>query len=342
MSALSYWIVVMMSEHSEIGGFHPGPWTRNPHLQSIFASLNWRALGRNPMVDCSREMIIKTDEGVRLLSYYSPQPGGKGKGLVTLIHGWEGSSNSTYILSTGRYLFKQGYDILRLNMRDHGESHRLNEGMFHSALIEEVFNACRKASSLSGERPFVIVGFSLGGNFSMRIALRHSAEPIPNLKRVVAISPVLDPYKATIRIDQGSLIYGKYFLRKWKTSLKKKQALFPRKYDFTGVLQLKSCLEITDKIVPRYTPFRNSREYFDQYTLLGGAFNDLLVPLFVITSEDDPIIEGRDFHNLRGNENLELAIHRYGGHCGFLDPFPFGCWYEKKIYNLLENLKTKP
>ncbi len=319
--------------------FTPKVWARGPHLQSIFASLGWRALGRNPMAACARPMIIETTGGVRLLGHHSRQPGGNGKGLVLLIHGWEGSSDSTYMLSTGRFLYNRGYDILRLNLRDHGESHHLNEGLFHSALLEEVFEACHEAADLANGKPYVIAGFSLGGNFAMRIAMRYAKAPIRGLRRIIAVSPVLDPYKATLRIDGGPMIYGKYFMKKWKRSLKRKQALFPDRYDFADLLKMKSCLEITARIVPRYTPFRDYMEYFAQYTILGNAFNALEIPLLIITATDDPIIEAEDFRTLKGNENLHLSIQRYGGHCGFLDPFPFGCWYERKIYNLLESMQ---
>ena len=324
---------------SNIEPFAPHAWARGPHLQSIFASLGIRTLGKNPMVACARPMIIETDQGVRLLGHYSRQPQDSSKGLILLIHGWEGSSDSTYMLSTGRFLFNRGYDVLRLNLRDHGDSHHLNEGMFHSALIEEVFDACHKASSLADGKPFVIAGFSLGGNFALRIARRYAKAPIAGLRQVIAISPVLDPYKATLMIDRGLKIYGWYFLKKWKRSLRKKQDLFPQQYDFSRFLQMKTCLEITEEIVPRFTPFRDYMEYFSQYTLLGDVFKDLKIPLLIITAEDDPIIAARDFQNLKGNGNLQVSIQRHGGHCGFLDPFPFGCWYEREIYHLMEGLK---
>lgn len=292
------------------------------------------------MADCAREMIIETDRGVRLLAYHSRQPSG-GKGLVLLIHGWEGSSDSTYMLSTGRFLFNKGYDILRLNLRDHGDSHHLNEGLFHSALIEEVFDACGKAAPPAQGRPYVIVGFSLGGNFALRIAMRHSKAPIAGLRHIVAVSPVLNPYKATMTIDQGSLIYGRYFLRKWRKSLKKKQALFPDLYHFDDILKLKTCLAVTEQLIARYTDFRDYMEYFDQYTITGGAFHDLEIPLTIIASTDDPVLGSEDIHDLNGNDRLHISIQSHGGHCGFLEPFPFGCWYERKLYRILETLNGK-
>ena len=317
--------------------FKPKPWARNPHMQTIFSSLKIRATGGNPMVDCAEEIIVDGGDDVRLLGYYSVHPREIGRGLVLLIHGWEGSSDSTYIRSTGRYLFKKGYDIFRLNLRDHGNSHHLNEGLFHGVLIDETFNAARNIAHLSKDKPYHIVGFSLGGNFALRVALRHSASKIANLKHIICISPSLDPHKATVSIDEGYFAYHHYFLRKWKRSLAKKQAIFPDKYDFNDVLKLKTCMEITNAVIPQYTQFHDHREYFNNYTLLGDIFKDLSNPVTIIASEDDPVIPVDDLYSLCENNDMRLLIQRYGGHCGFLDPFPFGCWYERKIYDILES-----
>ena len=111
--------------------FIPKPWARNPHLQTILGSLKVRARGRHPMTEAAKETIVDGGEGVHLLGYHSRQSSGASRGLVTLIHGWEGSSDSTYVLSMGNYLYDRGYDVFRLNLRDHGESHHLNEGLFH-------------------------------------------------------------------------------------------------------------------------------------------------------------------------------------------------------------------
>ncbi len=248
------------------------------------------------MVDCARDMIIEGGNGVRLLGHHSLQPTHSSIGLVTLIHGWEGSADSSYILSTAEYLYNKGYDVFRLNLRDHGSSHHLNEGLFHGALIEETFHAVRDISHLSGNKPYYLIGFSLGGNFALRIALKHNLTRIPNLKHIISVSPALNPYKATLSIDESIPIYRYYFLHKWKSSLRKKQALFPEKYDFADVMRIKTCMALTEAIMPYYPDFCNYREYFNQYTLHDNIFGDLSIPVTIIASEDDPIIPIDDIH----------------------------------------------
>jgi predicted alpha/beta-fold hydrolase len=102
--------------------FRPGACLRNAHVQTILASSRVRALGKNPMVEAAQEAILDAGDGVRLLGFHSAQPESNAKGLVILLHGWEGSVDSTYMLRTGRTLYENGYDVFRLNYRDHGES----------------------------------------------------------------------------------------------------------------------------------------------------------------------------------------------------------------------------
>lgn len=317
--------------------FMPAFPLRNPHLQTILASLKIRALGANPLRQRSEEILVDAGSGVRLLGYRTLQPEGRSLGLVILLHGWEGSSESTYMLTTGRRLYRSGYDVFRLNLRDHGQSHHLNEGVFHSARIEEVFTAVLNIVAAAGGRPCHLVGFSLGGNFGLRIALRLSPGQAGSLRNIIAISPVLDPLKATHAIDGGFSVYRDYFVKKWKRSLDIKQRLFPARYDFTDVMGLKSCMAITERVIPRYTPFRDVLEYFQTYTLVEADFSRLAVPAAILASEDDPVIPVDDFRALRGNDRFRVVIERYGGHCGFLQNLRFQIWFEGLIEEVVRN-----
>ncbi len=313
--------------------FTPKHIIRSPLSQTIFASLKIRNIGKNHMLECAEEVIADGGNGIRLLGYYSGQHVNKSKGVVLLIHGWEGSSDSAYIVSTGKYLYKKGFDIFRLNLRDHGESHHLNERLFNSTMIDETFTSVKNIANSYNNKPFFIAGFSLGGNFALRIALRNSKSKIANLKHITAISPVLDPMKSSMAADNVFII-RKYFVKKWKRSLLKKQALFPHVYDLSKINQYNTICEMTDVFVPKYTEFKNSKEYFEKYTLLDDALVNIKTPVTVITSADDPIIPVRDFYGLKTNKYLNIMIQSFGGHNGFIDLFPYKVWYERKIYEI--------
>ena len=315
--------------------FDPLPILRNHRLQTFLASFRLRALGRNPMRSSSRPMILQTGGGTRLLGVLSKHHDSRAKGMVVLIHGWEGGADSTYMLTAGRMLFRNGYDLFRLNLRDHGGSHHLNEGLFFATLFREVFRAVRQVADLAGGLPVFLVGFSLGGNYALRIARHCAVDGIPRLRHVLSVSPVLNPSDATDRIERDPMIL-RYFLKKWKRSLRRKQALFPRRYDFSGVLRLGSIREITSMLLSAYTEFDHPDEYFDSYALKGRALVDIPVPTTILTAADDPIIPVGDFHRLRRNDLTRLVVHTHGGHLGFIENLSMACWHERKMVQLFD------
>jgi len=160
-------------------------------VQTILASLKFRKRGHNPMVEAAEEMVLECDDGARLKGSYSRHP--KNNALVIFLHGWEGSQDSTYVATAGRRVYARGASVFRLNYRDHGDTHDLNEGLFYSTLFNEVFDAVKQAAKLADGAPVYIVGFSLGGNFSLRIARSLRDLTIKNLKHIFMISKTLFP-----------------------------------------------------------------------------------------------------------------------------------------------------
>ena len=129
-------------------------------IQTALAGQSFRKRGHNPMLEVAEDVVLDCEDGVRLRGSFSRSP--ENEALIIFLHGWEGSQNSTYVVSCGRYMFERGASGFRLNYRDHGDSHDLNEGLFFSTRFNEVFNAVQKAARLSEGAPVYIVGFSLG------------------------------------------------------------------------------------------------------------------------------------------------------------------------------------
>src|SRR5690606_5027436 len=121
---------------------------RGAYTQTILASSGIRALGGNPMRAAAREMIFDAGGGIRLQGFISRQSSRVPSGLVILLHGWEGSADSTYMLHSGRYFYDLGYDVFRLNFRELSNTHHLNEGVIYAILLDEVFNSVRAAAAL--------------------------------------------------------------------------------------------------------------------------------------------------------------------------------------------------
>ena len=238
-----------------------------------------------------------------------------------LLHGWEGDSHSAYNLILGSALVREGFDVLRMNMRDHGPTHHLNKGLFFATLIEEVHAATQQAGLLAAGRPFSMVGASLGGNFVVRMALRHAQSPIPNLHRAIAVNPVLNPRRSCLLLDNHRLL-RRYFRSRWFESLSKKQQLFPELYDFTSLSSVHTIWELSDWVTKSMSPFNGVEEYLDAYSVQPSEFLGLATPLTILTADNDPLIPSDDIAALPSHPQLRVHVLPHGGHVGYNDLFP--------------------
>jgi predicted alpha/beta-fold hydrolase len=313
--------------------FNPGMGLRNPHVQSV---LNSSGLRRNvikkrtsKLLAAEQEWILDGGNGVRLLGHYSPQAETR-RGLAVLFHGWEGSSRSNYILATAAQLYGLGFDVFRLNFRDHGETHHLNEGLFHSCRIDEVVHAMQDMQKRTGARNWGLAGYSLGGNFTLRVAARAQSDHL-SIASAVAICPVIDPHNTLLAMEQAPAFYERYYIRKWSRSLDAKQAAFPGHYDVDAWKTLKSLRTRTDFLATTYAGFESGLAYLDGYSVAGDRLSDLEVPSLILTAADDPVIPVDDIRALATNPALEVHVSDHGGHCGFLKNWKFESWTEDVI-----------
>jgi predicted alpha/beta-fold hydrolase len=285
------------------------------------------------LLGASRDLVLDCGDGVRLLAHHAIQERtGRpaAQRLAVLLHGWEGSAQSLYVLSLGQFLFDQGFDVLRLNLRDHGESHHLNEGIFHSCRIAEVVGAVRRIQQLNPDRGLTLAGFSLGGNFSLRVGVRARDAGI-EIERLVAICPVLDPGHTLARLEAGWMLYRRYFVWKWKRSLRQKQEAWPDAYDLGAVLQLDNLTDMTDHLVRVYGGYASLPQYLSGYAVTGDALAPLAVRTSIISAADDPIIPASDLQRVARPGALDITLTRFGGHGGFQSGDRGPTWIERQV-----------
>ncbi|MFN7551873.1 MAG: YheT family hydrolase [Pseudomonadota bacterium] len=320
--------------------FRPPRLLRNPHLQSVLAASALRRLlhrHRHREVEArSIEVLLDCGDGVRLQGFHAATRTRPPCGLVVVLHGWEGSAQSGYVLGVSQRLLQEGYDVFRLNFRDHGATHHLNREIFHSCRIDEVVGAVRDVSRRYGERPLHLAGFSLGGNFALRVGLRAPAAGIP-LAGVVAVCPAIHPPHILRAMERGPRLYHDYFMLKWRASLRRKMRLFPDAYAFEPRFLGLPMRELTAQLIARYTEYGSLDAYFDGYSIHGDRLRALAVPAAILTSRDDPIIPVEDFHALQLPPQVSLDIAPYGGHCGFIGDWSLRSYAEDF---LVERLAT--
>jgi uncharacterized protein len=326
--------------------FNPPWWLKNPHVQSSLVSLPVRRkfVERRAavLVANSQEHLLDCGDGVTLQCFHSsptPSTHRESLGTVVMLHGWEGSSSSLYMLSLAQSLFNSGFDIVRLNLRDHGETHHLNRDIFHSCLLPEVVGAVKRLQDMFPATPLSLAGISLGGNFTLRVAAQ-AREAGLRIAKVVAISPVLDPVETLHALEHGHELYHWYFIRKWNRSLVKKQAAWPQHHNFTEFLRLSSLRDKTAEMVAKFTQFRGLDEYLNGYSITGERLATLSSPSTIITSMDDPIIPASGLPRLASSPYLKVTLTRWGGHCGFFDTLSGETWLERRLVAELKGHST--
>jgi len=302
--------------------FRPPALLRNRHVQSVLASSRLRrmigARRRAQLESGAVEHILDCGEDVRLQGFHTRQSvRAAPRGLVVLLHGWEGSVQSSYLLHTGARLLSEGFDIFRLHFRDHGDTHHLNEDLFHSCRIAEVVGAVKAIGQQFPTLPLAVAGYSLGGNFALRIALHAPAAGI-ELRHAVAVCPAISPVAVLAAIEAAPWFYQAYFMQKWAGSLRRKQTLYPQRYEFSETELRAGLRALTRAMVERYTDFGTLEAYLDGYSVAGERLATLAVPVSILTAGDDPIIPVQDFRALRLPASARLDISPYGGHCGFI------------------------
>ena len=341
----------LRTNESPVAPFWPRAFLRSGGLQTLLSRVKpsrsaYGTIAQPFLIDagpdiCDSAVREAMPRAVKLLGYYAPHIPlsnshlpqmsiNRPRGLVLVLHGWEGCSHSNYNLLLSSALTKAGFDVVRLNLRDHGpnlhiDKYSLNPGIFLGILLEEVAHAVRTIGEAAHNRPYYLIGASMGGNFVLRLALQHGIYPIPNLRKVIAINPVMDPAEATDSVDRHPFL-RRYFRRRWLDSLLTKQALYPHLYEFDELRNCSTIRLMTEQIIRRYGSrfgdFHNADDYFAQYAVAPTAMEDLTVATEIITAADDPIIAPTDFTMLPKHPLLSLQIHPTGGHVGYVDLFP--------------------
>ena len=319
----------------------------DPHVQSVLSSSPWRkraGLARLRALGASGERrILDLPGGVRLAGvYYAAAPARARGALALLLHGWEGSVESSYINHSAAALLEAGVDVFALNFRDHGGTHHLNEGLFHSCRLEEVLDAARAVRALYAPRRFVVAGYSLGGNFALRLALAAGRGEL-GLDGAFAVCPPVDPSAVLRELETGPAFYHWYFMRKWRGSLKRKRALFPQAHAFEEDILRYDMRGLTRWLVARHGDWGDEERYFEGYAVSGDRLAGLAVPVRILAAADDPVIPVASLRALALPDSATLEISAHGGHCGFiLDRRLHGYaerWLENGVTALLDRLQ---
>lgn len=316
--------------------FRPPALLRNPHVQTLISSTplrSWPLRRRTRQLQAeARDVILDCSDGIRLHGLYNPHPA-PARGLAILLHGWEGCAESSYQLSNAHTLHTAGFDVFRLHLRDHGPSHALNPELYNSTRLREVIDAMVEIQRRYPHEKNFLAGHSLGGNFSLRAAVRAPEFGL-HFDRVAAVCPVLDPWRTMLALETGNPIYHRYFVHRWKRSLRIKLQHFPELGYGDSLLGMQTLSDMNAYFVPHYTAYPDPRSYYDAYALTGDTLANLRIPSQLILSQDDPMIPCDDLARVAKTDALTIETPRHGGHCGFLENWRLDGWIDRRLLEL--------
>jgi predicted alpha/beta-fold hydrolase len=310
---------------------------RNAHIQSALSSSAWRKQSGLQRLSAlgvvAQPRILNLPDGTRLSGIHYAAPAATAVNALTLLlHGWEGSAQSSYINHSAAELLAEGIDVFALNFRDHGQSHDLNEGLFHSCRLQEVVEATRQIHALVKPSRFFVGGYSLGGNFALRLALSAPVQDLP-IDAAFAICPPVDPSAVLRLLETGPAFYHWYFMKKWRGSLRRKRELFPHVHVFGDDILQRDMRGLTQWLVEQHTDWDNEEDYFSGYAVAGRTLSGLQVPTRILAAEDDPVIPIASLQGLQASAAAVMEVSAHGGHCGFIENWRLQGYAERWLKN---------
>jgi len=291
---------------------YQAPWfLRNGHVHTMHPVL-WRRVGD---VVYRRERL-ELDDGDFLDLDWSKVGGNK---VVVVSHGLEGCSDAIYVKGMVRAFNRAGWDAVAWCFRGcSGEPNRLQRS-YHSGATDDLWRVAEHAAH-SGYNRVGLVGFSLGGNVTLKLLGERGADVPPWLAGGVGISVPCDlRASAETMARQVNAIYMRRFLISLRAKLRAKQGRFPAAMDDTGFEQIRTFRQFDDRYTAPLHGFRDAEDYWARCSA-RFVLERVCCPALLLNAEDDPFLAPECFPRELASAHplFHLEIPPHGGHVGFV------------------------
>ncbi len=276
----------------------------------------------------------------KLLAKCHWQPSPKDKPTVLLLHGLEGCTESHYMIGLAHKIWAKGWNCIRINQRNCGNSEHLTPTLYHNGLSHDYRQIILDLTEHDHCGDIWLIGYSMGGNLALKLAgeIRNT---LPSLQGVAAVCPNIQPALCVRALQHPSnWIYHQYFLRSLKAKLRRKNQLYPGKWDLSHLPHIHTMWEFDNLYTAPDGGFSNAEDYYTQ-SAANNFLHTIAIPTLIVTAQDDPFIPTTIFNqpSLRNNSAIQLISTKFGGHCGFFqarrkeeDPF----WAENRIVEWIQ------
>jgi len=301
--------------------FRPHPLFTNGHAQTL-AGYAWprRALLRGPL-PADQERTFEVEPGVRILGHCRWQSvDAKEQPTLLLLHGLEGSSASRYMLGTAEKAFRQGFNVVRLNLRNCGDTEHLTPTLYNSGLSGDIRTVILELIERDRLTKIFLAGFSMSGNIALKLAGEEAEAAPRELAGICAVSPSIDLSSCAEAINRrANWVYQQSFLRSLRRRIRNKQKLYPELYDTSDLHLVRTIRDFDERYTAVDGGYRDADDYYSCASALP-LIGHIRVPSLIIHAQDDPFIpfEPLAQASVVDNPCVIVLAPPHGGHVGFV------------------------
>ncbi len=316
--------------------FKPNFFFRNKHVNTLYRHFAYKT-----KIQYTRERI-QTKDGDFLDLDKSLKNSNK---LILAIHGLEGSSNSNYIQSLVHKANESNYDVIAVNLRGcSGEpNNKLNS--YHSGKTEDLQDIIQHINNRYSYKEINIVGYSLGGNLTLKYMGEFAEELPENICSSVAVSTPCDLKSSALQLSKGfNKIYEFDFLISLRKKAKKKFLQFPNhQLDEKKILQSKTFKDFDNYFTAAANGFKDADDYWEKSS--SKQFLQYInKPSLLISALDDPFLGDScyPFKEAEHHKYFHFLPTKYGGHVGFYENFKVktNTWLDDTVLDFIKNLSS--
>src|ERR1044071_2340706 len=283
----------------------------NGHLQTLWPNFLRRV---RPLL--YRRERIQTPDGDFLDLDWAQKGSQK---IAVLSHGLEGDSKRHYMLGMVVALVKNGWDAVSWNARGcSGETNRVLR-FTQSGATEDLHTVLSHVTSANNYSRIALIGFSLGGNLTLKYLGERSHELDSRIKAAVAFSVPCDLQAGSIQLAKPmNWIYMQRFLVSLYIKIRAMMKVVPGKIDDRGYGRLRNFKDFDDRYTAPIHGFKDAEDYWRKCSCKQFLEN-IRVPTLLVNAGNDPFLaqECYPVEEARENSCLHLEIPSTGGHVGF-------------------------
>ncbi len=316
------------------------PLLHNRHAMTILGSKRSRTFALSQAQAERRE--FKTEPDTTIVAFCHWQPERQQQATIIVVHGLEGTADAHYVMGVADKAWRAGFNVVRVNVRNCGGTMHLTPTLYHSGLTADWHALTRELIERDGLPALFFVGFSMGGNQSLKFAGELGEDAPPQLRGVVAISPPVSLEACSRAIMRAeNFIYEWRFILSLRRTMKEKVKLFPGQFELTPFSRIRHLWD-WDEVYQRHNGFDGAQGYYDNASSLP-FIPHIRVPTAIITAQDDPFIPFESFGDQRivNNPNVLLVPTSHGGHvafCGQSQPDEDRGWAEARAVEFCQRV----